>query len=740
MADEGFKIADGYVEVIAKINEDAIDRSAKASGDRTGKTLGDSITDSTDAQLHKGNDRFVKSGERVGKQGFGRGFLGSLPSIGSKVGSALPGILGNAAMLTGVAAAGALLAPVLGGAITGGLMAGAGVGVIGLGAMILKEEKPVKKAMKVLTKAVKADMKRAAKPMMAPLVAGINEFTTILTGDKVFPLMKRMFAEAGKSIMPLTKGLGGFIEGLLPGMLTLVKASTPFLTSLSPSIASLGESIGMFLGVIAAGGPEATVFFKDLFVLLGFTIQQLAVGILAFTKFYSVVRSFFTSIPGWTSSAINWFKSLGSSISGFASGVASWFSGAASATGSFFSGIWSAISGFFGSIGSFFASIPGKIGGALSAAWSFISSWGSRIGAFFSALPGRIGSFLVSLPGILKNAFLTAMHGALFTVGFIIGSIIRYFIELPGLARAAVSTLWSAISGAFNAAKTGAINAGTALVNNVVNFFRALPGRARSAVSSLWSAISGAFTSAKSNATKTGRSLVDTVINFFRTLPGKARSAVSALWSSMSGAFSSAVSAARSKASQLVSGAIGYLRSLPGKARSALSGVRSAVTGAFAGAGSWLISAGANIMRGLASGIRSAVGAAVGAAKSAVGDVIGGAKSALGIRSPSKVAEKKVGRWFLPGVMRGVRRSLPRAVRDMRAATSALVPAAQIGLGGTNPNGKKYGATASFGNGTTYVFAAGSVTLDASKMKSIDDVVTLIGGLHRSTRTAYAAG
>jgi hypothetical protein len=183
-----------------------------------------------------------------------------------------------------------------------------------------------------------------------------------------------------------------------------------------------------------------------------------------------------------------------------------------------------------------------------------------------------------------------------------------------------------------------------------------------------------------------------------------------------------------------VNGAINIIRGLPGKARSALSGLRGAITGAASGAGSWLVGAGRAIISGLISGIRSMIGAAVSAAISGMKSVISGAKSALGINSPSKVAAKEIGRWLFPGVTMGVKKSIPKARIAIAQATRSLIP--QVSQATATLRGP--GASVSAGNGTTYVFAAGSVTLDASKMKTIEDVVTLIGGLRGTARSRFA--
>ena len=271
----------------------------------------------------------------------------------------------------------------------------------------------------------------------------------------------------------------------------------------------------------------------------------------------------------------------------------------------------------------------------------------------------------------------------------------------------------------------------------MVGFFAGLPGKARAAVSSLWSNMVGVFNSVKSGASNIASATVNAVVNFFKGLPGKARSAVSALWSSMVGAFNSAKSGASNSANSIVSSVWNILKQIPGKARSAVSGVKSAILGAFSGAGSWLYSAGANILHGLANGIKGAVGAAVSAAKSAVGSVISGAKSALGINSPSKVAEKEIGRWFMPGVARGVVKSVPAARRDVAAATRSLVPS----FGSRSDQiGPRFSGAGSGAAGNTNYFAPGSIVLDASKLRSIQDVIDLIDGIGRTSRTAYAAG
>ena len=503
---------------------------------------------------------------------------------------------------------------------------------------------------------------------------------------------KKVFKDAAKPlIQPWVDSLGlvnNFVQRTLgPSFGRMVKSVAPALKPLTGALLTMVDR--MLPGIeklVAASGP----FLAG----LGPGFAALGSGIGAFSEAIAAAGPdatvFFNDLLGW--------------IGGFISGMGQFIGWTARGYGelrAFFIGLgesigrakeqWNTlktnVSGFFSWLGG----IPGSVAGWFAGMWATITGWGANVGGFFSALPGRIGSFLASLPGIIVGSFKTALSMALFAVGYGIGAVVKFFIDLPGRALAGVSKLWSFISGSFNSAKTNSVNS--------------------------------------------ARSLVDGAVNFIRTLPSRARSGVASLWSSMVGAFNSARSGASSAASSIVNGAINFLRTLPSRARSAVSGVRSSIMGAFAGAGSWLVGAGRQILAGLAGGIRSAVGVAVSAARSAVGSVIAGAKSALGISSPSKVAEKEVGRWFMPGVARGVVKGVPKARRAVAAATRSLVPSVSNVATGRD---RRVGTAVSAG-GTTYVFSPGSVTLDASKLRSIEDVVNLIGGLQQSARSWRAA-
>jgi phage-related protein len=707
---EGFKIADAYVSVVGDIDRMALNRSSDRAAQEAGRTLGEKISQESSRTLGQDSKgRFVGAGLGIGSEMGDSAAKGMFSGLSGGLGI-LSALGTNPYVAAAGLAIGAALVPMIGAGLAAGVTAGTGLGVIGLGAFLLREEpRLVKEANRLGDTATKVFTK-AAQPMVLPFERALNQLGDLIT--ELGPDFRQMFADVAPAITPLTHGLFDLVRNAMPGLLELTRVAGPMLTDLAPSIAHIGTAFSIFAGQIAGVGPEATVFFKDFLTWVGGTIIMAGYLIGWLTKAYVAIRTFFVSIPGWVSSAWSAIQGWGSSVgSFFTSTVPGWFSSLWSTITGWVSGVASAIGGFFTS------TVPGWF----SSAWSTISGFGSAIGGFFARLPGQIIGFLASLPGRAVALFVSLFDMATFAIGYGIGTVIGFFAALPGRVMGFFTLVGSAVM-------TG--------VNAVVGFFTALPGQAAAGWNAFRSGATSAFNATRtaiSNAISAG---VNAVVGFFTALPGRAASAVSSLWSRISGAFTSARSQAQSTASSLVSGVVSFLSGLPGKAASAVSSTGSRIAGQLRGAVNSARSIGADIIRGMISGINSMIGAAVSAAKRAVGNIISGAKSALKIGSPSKVARDEIGRWYLPGIVEGVKKTLPAAKRAVGAATAALVPTIRTDENPRPPAllgrpGGGYG-------GDTYNFAPGSVVLDASKIKDIQDVVELIGGINRSARGYYA--
>lgn len=84
---------------------------------------------------------------------------------------------------------------------------------------------------------------------------------------------------------------------------------------------------------------------------------------------------------------------------------------------------------------------------------------------------------------------------------------------------------------------------------------------------------------------------------------------------------------------------------------------------------------GSNIVSGIWNGISSGWNWLTNKVSNLANSLLDAAKGALGINSPSKEFADEVGRWIMPGVGKGLDKSMPATLKDMRAKAGELVSA-----------------------------------------------------------------
>ena len=84
---------------------------------------------------------------------------------------------------------------------------------------------------------------------------------------------------------------------------------------------------------------------------------------------------------------------------------------------------------------------------------------------------------------------------------------------------------------------------------------------------------------------------------------------------------------------------------------------------------------GSNIVSGIWNGISSGWNWLTNKVSNLANSLLDAAKDALGINSPSKEFADKVGRWIMPGVGKGLDKSMPATLKDMKAKAGELVSA-----------------------------------------------------------------
>lgn len=343
----------------------ALFRQLAGLGGESGRAFGDSFTRDASGRLRDSRGRFVAAGQEAGRdvdRGLraslnetDRGLLRNLGNagdtdrrgrvLGNLFGRALGGGIDSAkgsitAALTApfrdpklalilvaalVSPLGAALVPALGAAISAALIGAAGLGVIGLGAFLLKDDPQVRKAAGDLGKTAAGAFTAAAQPLVQPFVASLNILRDLV--NELRPELAEMFTAIAPAIVPLTRGLAGFIREAMPGLLALVKAATPFLMDLEHTLPRLGDHLSRFFGAISAGGPGATQFFRDFLHVLGLGLVFFGSLIRVLTGWYAHTRTvvkgvaavwlFFQSLTGRVVLAvIGFFGRLGRFVNG----------------------------------------------------------------------------------------------------------------------------------------------------------------------------------------------------------------------------------------------------------------------------------------------------------------------------------------------------------------------------------------------------------------------------------------
>jgi phage-related protein len=333
---------------LSKIHVDPVDVSvdedaARRSGEQAGEALGDGVTRGADGKLRDLRGRFVKEGDRIGTDGgtsVGKAFTKALDrntdtkktekkveSSFSNLGasavklfaksltgglSAIPGLIkpGLIVLAIGIGAILApLVGPAIGAAIAGGILLGAGAGLIGLGVVLLKQKPALVAAATQLTASMKKVFTDAAGSLLKPLVASLGVFQRLVI--QIGPAVKQAFSDIAPAIVPFANGLASLVRNALPGFNDLIRASASFLVGIASSLPGLGQSLSNFFGNIAASGPAATIFFQDFIKGIGALIRNLGELIGWLANAYVAVKNFLGGFgPGFFGRAVTALRGL----------------------------------------------------------------------------------------------------------------------------------------------------------------------------------------------------------------------------------------------------------------------------------------------------------------------------------------------------------------------------------------------------------------------------------------------
>ncbi len=320
----------------------------------------------------------------------------------------------------------------------------------------------------------------------------------------------------------------------------------------------------------------------------------------------------------------------------------------------------------------------------------------ATVTALIAAAP-QIAKAGIKLLGALIEAIPVIVVELAKAVPDIVAAIIDVLAELPGLIGEVFAEIVTDLVEWGQQMLSNASTAMSNMLSQVNSIIQELPGK-------IWTHLVNAVNKViawgqqmLSNASTAASNMLSKVNSIIQELPGK-------IWTHLVNAVNKVVawgqqmvSNASTAASNMLSKVSSTLQQLPGKVWDYLSqaaqkvvtwGTQLAQKGAAAATQlfnsivnglsslpSKMAEIGSNIVSGIWNGISSGWNWLTNKVSNLANSLLDAAKDALGINSPSKEFADEVGRWIMPGVGKGLDKSMPATLKDMKAKAGELVSA-----------------------------------------------------------------
>lgn len=314
---QGFRAAEAYVAVTTRIDDaDVLDagrraaaaldaslqRGARDTGQavteilsRSGGDAGTQLAVHAERSLAQGRARFVGAGTRIGtdvvrgaadesdRSGF-RAFLGlikSAPGAGMDMASGLMGALrkgmkGPAGpyMLAALGGAAVTTGPLVGAILASGIGAGLATGAIGAGIALAVQDPEIKHAAGQTGERIGDTLKSAAVPFKGAVMQALADGEAAVRRWE--PSIRRIFASSAGFLRPLTAGITGLVDKVLPAGERLIARMGPTFASIASGLTMVGIEIGGMFDSLSDNAPEMAAGMTAAFALIAGSVRTVA--------------------------------------------------------------------------------------------------------------------------------------------------------------------------------------------------------------------------------------------------------------------------------------------------------------------------------------------------------------------------------------------------------------------------------------------------------------------------------
>ena len=276
----------------------------------------------------------------------------------------------------------------------------------------------------------------------------------------------------------------------------------------------------------------------------------------------------------------------------------------------------------------------------------------ATVTALIAAAP-QIAKAGIKLLGALIEAIPVIVVELAKAVPDIVAAIIDVLAELPGLIGEVFAEIVTDLVEWGQQMLSNASTAMSNMLSQVSGIIQELPGKIWTHLVNTVNKVVAWGQQMVSNASTAASNMLSKVSSTLQQLPGK-------VWDYLSQAAQKVVTwgtqlaqKGAAAATQLFNSIVNGLSSLPSK----------------------MAEIGSNIVSGIWNGISSGWNWLTNKVSNLANSLLDAAKDALGINSPSKEFADEVGRWIMPGVGKGLDKSMPATLKDMKAKAGELVSA-----------------------------------------------------------------
>ena len=276
----------------------------------------------------------------------------------------------------------------------------------------------------------------------------------------------------------------------------------------------------------------------------------------------------------------------------------------------------------------------------------------ATVTALIAAAP-QIAKAGIKLLGALIEAIPVIVVELAEAVPDIVAAIIDVLAELPGLIGEVFAEIVTDLVEWGQQMLSNASMAMSNMLSKVSGIIQELPGEIWTHLVNTVNKVVAWGQQMVSNASTAASNMLSKVSSTLQQLPGK-------VWDYLSQAAQRVVTwgtqlaqKGAAAATQLFNSIVNGLSSLPSK----------------------MAEIGSNIVSGIWNGISSGWNWLTNKVSNLASSLLDAAKDALGINSPSKEFADEVGRWIMPGVGKGLDKSMPATLKDMKAKAGELVSA-----------------------------------------------------------------